>query len=244
MADCIAGSANNATVLATNYSESCEVTCSGCVKLKIELEKTLTELKSMQKFVELLQEEVKLNTYHQTRGTDVNYLQRHEDSTQFGSNGRWTVVRPYHQQMNRNPQQLKIPLLVNHFAMPLEKFSDAIGAEGKSTITTKAAKEKSGSHRVLPPGDSQVRGCADLLKLNVNNKFAVSGFVKPGARASDILDTNIDKDMSVDDDVEVCDGSKDISNNDAKEGLRNIINFVRRTSHTNIIVMEALHRHD
>jgi hypothetical protein len=203
MVDCIAGSPNNATVSATNNSESCEVTCSGCVKLKIELEKTLTVLKSMQKVVELLQEEVKLNTYHQTRGTDVNYLQQHEDSTQFGGNGRWTVVRPYHQKTNRNPQQFKIPLLLNHSVMPLEKFSDAIGAEGKTTITTKATKEKPGSHRVLLLEDSQVRGGTDLLKLNLNNKFGVSGFIKPGARASDILDTNIDKDMSMDD-VVVC----------------------------------------
>jgi hypothetical protein len=100
------------------------------------------------------------NGYHQTRGTDVNYLQRHKDSTQFGGNGRWTVVRPYRKKTNRNPQQFKIPLLVNHFAMPLEKFSDAKGAEGKATITTTAAKEKSGSHRVLILGDGQVRGCA------------------------------------------------------------------------------------
>jgi hypothetical protein len=55
-----------------------------------------------------------------------------------------------------------------------------------------------------------------LLKLNLNKKFGVSGFVKPGARASDILDTNIDKDMSMDD-VVVCAGSKDISNNNAKD---------------------------
>jgi hypothetical protein len=51
MADHIAGSANNAIVLAAN-SESSEVTCSCCVKLKMELEKTLMELKSMQKVVE------------------------------------------------------------------------------------------------------------------------------------------------------------------------------------------------
>jgi hypothetical protein len=35
-----------------------------------------------------------------------------------------------------------------------------------------------------------------------------------------------------------------IGKNNAKEGLKNIINFLKRTSHTNIIVMEALHRHD
>jgi hypothetical protein len=98
MADRRVGSVNNATVLVNNNSESCEVTCSGCVKLKVELETTL-ELKSMQKVGELLQEEVKLNTYRQTRGTDVNYLQRH-NSTQFGGKGRQTVGRPYRQTTN------------------------------------------------------------------------------------------------------------------------------------------------
>jgi lysophospholipase L1-like esterase len=39
---------------------------------------------------------------------------------------------------------------------------------------------------------------------------------------------NIDKDMSKDDVIVVCAGSNDISKNNAKEGLRNIINFVRR----------------
>lgn len=36
---CIAGTANNATVLATNNSESSEVTCSCRVILKLELDK-------------------------------------------------------------------------------------------------------------------------------------------------------------------------------------------------------------
>jgi hypothetical protein len=50
--------------------------------------------------------------------------------------------------------------------------------------------------------------------------------------------------MSKNDIVVVCAGTNDISKNDAKEGLKVIINFVKRTRHTNIIVMEALHRHD
>jgi hypothetical protein len=83
-----------------------------------------------------------------------------------------------------------------------------------------------------------------LLKLKLNSEFDVSRFVKPGAKANDILGTNINKDMSKDYFVVVCAGSNGISKNNAKEGLRNIINFVKITSHTNIIVMEALHRHD
>jgi hypothetical protein len=95
-----------------------------------------------------------------------------------------------------------------------------------------AKKEKSREHKVLLLWDSQVRGCAVLLNQNLNNKFGVSGFVKLGAKTSDILDTNIDTDMSKDD---VCAGTNDISENSAKEGLRNIINFVRKNSHGYLI---------
>jgi hypothetical protein len=119
MAGIIDGSANNTTVLANNNSESSEVTCICCVKLKLELEKTLSELKSMQKIVELLQEEIKLNTCHQSAGTDANYLHRNGNSTQMVDNEGWTVVRSKHQKTNRNPHQFKIPLLVNRSAMPL-----------------------------------------------------------------------------------------------------------------------------
>jgi hypothetical protein len=84
-----------------------------------------------------------------------------------------------------------------------------------------AEKKKSREHKVLLLGDSQVRGCAVLLNQNLNNKFRVSGFVKSGAKTSDILDTNIDTDMSKDDVIVVCAGTNDISENSAKEGLRN-----------------------
>jgi hypothetical protein len=101
-------------------------------------------------------------------------------------------------------------------------------------------KEKSERYRVLLLGESQMRGCADLLKPNLR----VSRFVEPGAKTSDIiLDTNISKNMTKDDIVIVCTGSNDISKNNVKEGLKNIIKFVRRTSHTNKIVLEALHRY-
>ncbi|XP_033609806.1 uncharacterized protein LOC111870598 isoform X3 [Cryptotermes secundus] len=50
--------------------------------------------------------------------------------------------------------------------------------------------------------------------------------------------------MSENDVIVVYTDSNDISKNSAKEGLSYIINFVRRNSHTNIMVMEVLHRHD
>jgi lysophospholipase L1-like esterase len=83
-----------------------------------------------------------------------------------------------------------------------------------------------------------------LCELDLNREFGVSKFVKPRAKTSDIFDTYSGKDMTKDDTVVVCAGSNDISKNNAKDELKNIINFVRRTNHTNIIVLETLHRHD
>jgi lysophospholipase L1-like esterase len=108
----------------------------------------------------------------------------------------------------------------------------------------RAGKVKYTRNRVLLLGNSQARGCADLLKQNLNSDIGVSGFIKPGAMFSDILGTNLEKDMSKDDVVVVCAGSNDISKNNAKEGLKKLTNFVRKSSHTNIIVIEALHRYD
>jgi hypothetical protein len=105
-------------------------------------------------------------------------------------------------------------------------------------------KAKSMKHRALLLGDSHARGCKDLTKKNLNKEFGFIGLVNPGAKSNDILNTNIDKDMTKDDIVVECAGSNDISKNGANEGISNIINFVKKTSHTNIMVMEALHRHD
>jgi hypothetical protein len=67
--------------------------------------------------------------------------------------------------------------------------------------------------------------------MNLNSEFGGQcGFKKPGAKTSDILDTTIDKDISMDIVMVVCADSGDISNNNnnnAKEGLRNIISFVK-----------------
>jgi hypothetical protein len=103
---------------------------------------------------------------------------------------------------------------------------------------------KSKKHRVLLLGDSQMRGCADVLKKKLNSEFEISGIVKPGAKAQDVLGTKIDEGMSTNDAIVICAATNDISKNEAKEGLRSIINFVKQNSHTNITVMEILHRHD
>jgi hypothetical protein len=110
--------------------------------------------------------------------------------------------------------------------------------------TDQKQRQKSKKHRVLLLGDSQMRGCTDILKHNLNSDFEISGIVKPGAKTKDILGTKIDEGMCTNDFIVVCAGANDISKNDAKEGLKNITNFVKQTRHTNIIVIETLHRYD
>jgi hypothetical protein len=99
-------------------------------------------------------------------------------------------------------------------------------------------------HRVLLLGDSHMRGCADELKRNLKGDFMVSGIVKMGGKTKDILGTRIDQDMSKNDIVVVWAGANDIGKNNANEGIKNIVNSVKGSRRTNIIIMEALHRHD
>jgi hypothetical protein len=83
--------------------------------------------------------------------------------------------------------------------------------------TDQKQRQKSKKHRVLLLGDSQMRGCKDILKQNLNSDFEISRIVKPGVKTKDILGTKIDEDMSTNDFIVVCAGTNDISKNDAKD---------------------------
>jgi hypothetical protein len=52
------GCINSATVLVTNNGEPSEITCISCAELELELERTRIKLRSTQKIVELLPEEM------------------------------------------------------------------------------------------------------------------------------------------------------------------------------------------
>jgi hypothetical protein len=140
------------------------------------LEEARSELQSLREIINIIEEERSTNNIEvrptETRRTTPKTPSKIED-------GRWSVVRPKHQKRIQDPKQLKqfkIPLVENRFVMPLEMC--ATKEEGKSTIGCGAVKEKPRKNKVLLLGDSQVRGCADLLKQNLNKEFGVSGLVK------------------------------------------------------------------
>jgi hypothetical protein len=225
MAAGCSSSRNNAQAEVINNSGFRDEACTHCAKLEVELEKIRLELKSTQKIIELLQEDTRLNM---SVRSNVNHLYREEHSMLREDNKGWTTVGPKNHKTKRSPQQYKIPLLVNRFVM---RTGNTTKYEGTPIKTGRAKKL---THRILLLGDSQARGCSELLQLNLNSEFGVSGIIKPGAKSSDILDTDSVKVMSQEDAVVVYAGNNDISKNSAREGLRNIINFVKRSSHTNI----------
>jgi hypothetical protein len=93
MADRTVGNADDTPVFINNSSEWSEVTCACCDKFKTELQKTLIELKSAQKIIELLQEEINSNTLNLTVSTDAHCLHHKENSTQLKlKNENWVHV--------------------------------------------------------------------------------------------------------------------------------------------------------
>jgi hypothetical protein len=81
MVDYTVANVDDTPIFTNNSSETREVMCACCDKFKVELQKTLIELKLVQKIIELLQEEI--NMPNRTASTDPCNLHHNENSTQL-----------------------------------------------------------------------------------------------------------------------------------------------------------------
>jgi ATP phosphoribosyltransferase len=119
MVDRTVGNADDTPVFINSSSERSEVTCACCDKFKTELQKTLTELKSAQAIIELLQEEI--NMPNQTVSTDTRHLHHNENSTQLElKKGNWVHVPSLRQKRDSKPQvqyTLPVPTIANHYEL-------------------------------------------------------------------------------------------------------------------------------
>jgi lysophospholipase L1-like esterase len=105
---------------------------------------------------------------------------------------------------------------------------------------------KNTKHTILLIGDSHIRDCADKTKDNLNKMFSVLGLIKPGADIN-ILSSSIElmvKSLTHNDVIVLSGGTKDIGKNNSKEAIRNVLNFVKTNSHTNIVLLTVPHRYD
>jgi lysophospholipase L1-like esterase len=136
---------------------------------------------------------------------------------------------------------------------PAEKFT----VKSRHLLSNSATNDPQGlvynevSQHVSPQkliiiGDSHARGLSSRLKGSLTDDFQVIGYVKPGAAIVTLISSakrdiaNLNKN----DVIVFCGGARDISNNNTQNGLRHLMNFVKETKHTNIILISVPHRHD
>jgi hypothetical protein len=110
------------------------------------------------------------------------------------------------------------------------------------------SKNKSGcqKHQIVILGDSHNRGCANKEKVYLNKKFEVIGFVKSGPDNGTLTSSvkGTSEKLTKNDVIVFWGGTNDISKNNTKEGLQQLLNFVMNKKHTHIILISAPHRHD
>jgi hypothetical protein len=273
MADDIDASSVSSNILCNNAVHRSGTSCLSCKNLKEELQRVQDDLKTAQFIIELLRKELSSTSEQESSGKYIHSKEcdecdndewrqvRVSQATKKRDNippitdycvhtaNRYVVLHDLqeHRQPNLQPptkyKGRPIATVINGVpSMRNRKKSEQKHKNQQSNNTGNMVKSK--KHSVLLLGDSHAKRSADLIKNELSKEFGVIGIVKPGARTSDILNTNIDKSMTNNDIVIVWAGTNDISKDRAKEGINNVINFIERTSHTNILIMEVPHRHD
>ena len=99
---------------------------------------------------------------------------------------------------------------------------------------------------ILLLGDSHIKGLAERMSISLGNSFRVSGFSKPNANIKEIISPSNSSyvNLTKQDMIIFCGGTRDISRNDSKSGLHTLLEFAKRTSATNVILLEAPIRYD
>jgi hypothetical protein len=101
-------------------------------------------------------------------------------------------------------------------------------------------------HKILLIGDSHIRACADKIIVSLHKTCSVIGIVKPGADIN-LFSSSLElmvKSLNHNDMIVFSGGTKKIGENSSNEGLRNILNFIKTNSHTNIVLLSVPYRYD
>jgi hypothetical protein len=99
---------------------------------------------------------------------------------------------------------------------------------------------------VLLVGDSHIRGVAVRLSFKLGLFFHTIGYVKPNANLNNITSSvkSEVKNLSKSYVVVLCGGTLDVARDDTMQGLSSVLQFVKHSEHTNVIIMDPPHRFD
>jgi hypothetical protein len=132
---------------------------------------------------------------------------------------------------NMSTKNVEIPNLSNY--LQTRRRNQLVKSVGKS------------KHKVLIIGDSHAKKCAAELQHNLDLRYEVSGFIKPGPTTSEIIKTAEDEISTLKcNDVILWGGSNDISRNNTKEALRNLSNLMNANKKVNIVLINSPQIHD
>ena len=147
-------------------------------------------------------------------------------------------------------KKYKIPTLINGRASCEAKVitpgqRSTLPGEGKSNTSEQYATQTHNLNKILL-GDSHIRGLADRMNSSLGSSFSVTGITKPNANINGITSSSDSSlaNLTKQDMIIFCGGTRDISRNESKSGLSVLQEFAQRTGNTNVILLEAPIRYD
>jgi len=148
-------------------------------------------------------------------------------------------------------KKYKIPTLINGRASceatvitPGQRST--LPGERKSNTSVQYATQTHNRNKILLLGDSHIRGLAERMNSSLGSSFSVTGITKPNANIKGITSSSDSSlaNLTKQDMIIFCGGTRDISRNESKSGLSVLQQFAQRTGNTNVILLEAPIRYD
>jgi hypothetical protein len=101
-------------------------------------------------------------------------------------------------------------------------------------------------HRIILIRDSIIKGYACNLKSLLSNNYDLYSIVKPGSTTSELKESAKDEvsQLTHDDVLVMCSGTNDCELNKFSLTFHNIMSFIKKNNHTNIILMNVPLRYD
>jgi len=112
--------------------------------------------------------------------------------------------------------------------------------------TTKKTVTSCRRHKILVISDSHVRGLSENISNCLDDSFSVIGITKQNADIEAVTSPLYLKteNLTKEDLIIFYGGTKDVSRNEAKKGLRSLKGFIQRIINTNVIFLGAPYRYD
>jgi len=115
-----------------------------------------------------------------------------------------------------------------------------------STLNVRMQTSIKHSSKVLILSDSHLKGCTEKINNQLGDMFRITGWIKPGGLAEEILDKptmnlrNLNKrDVTV-----ISAGANDVYMNNSNMALLKITKLIQNNCNTNIIIFGVPHRYD